>query len=81
MSIASKIQMVISSAGLNNRKMAPAFGCSEPTAAAKFQRGITRIDDLIRIVTYCGGTLTITTKDGAALPLTVDDIPAKAAEQ
>lgn len=74
MAIANKIQMIISAAGLNNRKMAPAFGCSEPTSAAKFQRGITRIDDLIRIVDYCGGSVTMTTKDGTVIPLTLDDI-------
>lgn len=77
MTLANKLQMIISSAGLNNRKMAPAFGCSENTAAAKFQRGITKIDDLIRIVDYCGGKLTITTKDGTALQLTPEDITAQ----
>ena len=77
MALANKIQMVISAAGLNNRKMAPAFGCTENTAAAKFQRGITRIDDLVRIVDYCGAKITITTKDGTAIPLTVVDLPQK----
>lgn len=76
MSIDNKIQMMISSAGLNNRKMAPAFGCSPQTSAAKFQRGITRIDDLIKICSYCGGTLHMTTKDGTVIPLTLEDTNA-----
>ena len=74
MSVAKKIQMVISSAGLNNRKMSAAFGCSENTAAAKFQRGIKSVDDLIKIVNFCGGSITITTKDGIAIPLTLEDV-------
>ena len=74
MSVAKKIQMVISSAGLNNRKMSAAFGCSENTAAAKFQRGIKSIDDLVKIVKFCGGSITITTKDGTAIPLTLEDV-------
>lgn len=74
MSVAKKIQMVISSAGLNNRKMSAAFGCSENTAAAKFQRGIKSIDDLVKIVNFCGGSITITTKDGTAIPLTLEDV-------
>ena len=74
MSVAKKIQMVISSAGLNNRKMSAAFGCSENTAAAKFQRGIKSIDDLVKIVNFCGGSVTITTKDGTTIPLTLEDV-------
>lgn len=74
MAVANKLQMVISSAGLNNRKMAPAFKCSENTAAAKFQRGINKIDDMIRIVDYCGGKLQIVSKDGTIIPLTLEDI-------
>ena len=74
MSIAKKIQMVVASAGLNNRKMSAAFGCSENTAAAKFQRGIKSIDDLILICNYCGANLNITTKDGTIIPLTLDDV-------
>ncbi len=74
MSVAKKIQMVITSAGLNNRKMSGAFKCSENTAAAKFQRGIKSIDDLILICDYCEAQLTITTKDGTVIPLTISDI-------
>lgn len=74
MTLANKIQMIISSAGLNNRKMSAAFGCSENTAAAKFQRGIKSIDDLVKIVDYCGGKITITTKDGTAIPITLEDV-------
>lgn len=77
MSIANKIQMVISSAGLNNRKIAPAFGCSENTSAAKFQRGINKIDDLVRVITFCGGSVQLTTKDGTVIPLTLDDLDDK----
>ncbi len=74
MSVANKIQMIISSAGLNNRKIAPAFGCSENTSAAKFQRGINKIEDLVKIVNFCGASIAITTKDGTVIPLTLEDL-------
>lgn len=74
MSVANKIQVIISSAGLNNRKIAPAFGCSENTSAAKFQRGINKIEDLVKIVNFCGASIAITTKDGTVIPLTLEDL-------
>ena len=74
MTVQSKMQMVMASAKISNRGMSEAFGCSPNTAAAKFQRGIVRIDDVIKIVTACGATLTITTKDGTTIPLTLADL-------
>ena len=70
----SKLQMIMAAEKISNRKMADVFGCSPNTAAAKFQRGIVKIDDVIRIVEACGASLTITTRDGVQIPLTVADI-------
>lgn len=74
MSVTSKIKMVMTSAGVSGRQLGKAFGTSEQTAAMKVSRGIKSIDDLIRIVDYCGGRLAMTTKDGTVIPLTLDDI-------
>lgn len=74
MTVQSKLMMIMAAEKISNRKMAEAFGCSPNTAAAKFQRGIVKVDDVIRIVTACGATLTITTKDGTVIPLTLADI-------
>ena len=74
MGISNKIQMIISSAKLNNRKMAGAFHTSENTAAAKFQRGIVRIDDLIRICDYCDAKISIETKEGVIINLSLEDL-------
>lgn len=77
MSVTSKIKMVMTSAGVSGRQLCKAFGTSEQTAAMKVSRGIKSIEDLVRIVEYCGAKLTITTKDGTAIPLTLDDLPQK----
>ena len=80
MALQEKLKMIMVAANLNNRKMAAAFGCSPNTAAAKFQRGIVRLDDVVKIVTACGATLTITTKDGLTIPLTLEDVEPKKKE-
>ena len=32
------------------------------------------LDDMIKIVSYCEGSITMTAKDGTIIPLTMDDI-------
>ena len=74
MSVNSKIKTIMASAGVNGRQLGEAFNCPPQTATNKLTRGITKIDDLVRIVDYCGGKLTITTKDGTTIPLTLEDL-------
>ena len=38
------------------------------------------IDDLIKIVNACGATLTITTKNGVTIPITLEDVEPKTKE-
>ncbi len=74
MAINDKIRMVMTAAKVSGRGLAPAFGTSEGTAAMKVSRGIKSISDLVTICNFCGATLTITTKDGAVIPLTLADL-------
>ena len=73
-SVKNKVNMVLSSANISSRRLAPYFNCPEQTIANKVCRGIVRIDDLIRIVDACNATLFIKTKDGIDIPLTIEDI-------
>lgn len=81
MAINDKIKMIMASAGVNGRQLADAFKCPPQTATNKITRGIKSIDDLVIICDYCGAKITITTKDGAVIPLTFDDIKTKDAAQ
>lgn len=74
MGINNKIKMVMAAAGVSSRQLAGALQCPPQTAANKISRGVVKIDDVIRIVDACGATLTITTKDGTVIPLTLADI-------
>ena len=74
MSINDKIRMVMTSAKVSGRQLSEAFGTSQGTAAMKVSRGIKSISDLVTICDYCGATLTITTKDGTVIPLTLADV-------
>ena len=83
MSVKSKITMLMASGGISGRGLAAAFNCPPQTIANKVARGIVRIDDLVKIVTACGASLTITTKDGTVIPLTLADLenePSKGKE-
>lgn len=74
MSVTTKIKMVMTAAGVNGRQLAEPLNCPPQTAANKITRGIVKIDDLVRIVSFCGGTITITTKNGTTIPLTLEDV-------
>lgn len=74
MSIKKKVDIVMVGAGMTGRGLASAFGCPAQTIANKVARGLVRIDDLIKLCNACGASLTITTKDGVQIPLTVADI-------
>lgn len=58
---------------ISAKELAPALGVAERTAINRLSIGITKIDDLIKIVDCCGGKLTITAKDGTEIPLTIED--------
>ena len=73
MSITDKIKMVMVSAGVSGRGLGAALGCTPQSASTKINRGIKSIDDLIKIVDYCGGCVQLKTKDGTVIPLTIDD--------
>lgn len=74
MSINTKIKMIMAAAKVNGRQLAAAFNVPPQTATNKITRGIKSIDDLILICDYCEAKLTITTKDGTVIPLTISDI-------
>lgn len=74
MSIDNKIKTILANADISSRQLAPALGISAQGAANRISRGITSIKDLIKICDYCGADLTITTKDGTVIRLTIDDI-------
>ena len=74
MSVTDKIKMVMVGAGVSGRQLATALDCPPQTATNKISRGLVKIDDVIKIVTACGATLTITTKDGTTIPLTLADL-------
>lgn len=74
MSVTEKIKAVMSMAGLRGVDLAEALGVSYNAASNRMYLGIKRVDDLIKIVDACGATLTITTKDGTVIPLTLADI-------
>ncbi|WP_418562933.1 hypothetical protein [Phascolarctobacterium faecium] len=74
MSIDNKIKTILANADISSRQLAPALGISAQGAANRISRGITSIKDLIKICDYCEAKLTITTKDGTVIPLTISDI-------
>lgn len=74
MSLDNKIKTILANADISSRQLAPALGISAQGAANRISRGITNIKDLIKICDYCGADLTITTKDGTVIRLTIDDI-------
>lgn len=74
MSVDNKIKMVMSSAGVNGRQLSEAFNCSPQTATNKITRGIKSISDLLTIITFCGGSVQLLTKDGTVIPLTLEDL-------
>ena len=74
MSIDNKIKTILANADISSRQLAPALGISSQGAANRISRGITSIKDLIKICDYCEAKLTITTKDGTVIPLTISDI-------
>ena len=74
MAINDKIRMVMAAAKVSGRQLSEAFGTSQGTAAMKVSRGIKSISDLVTICDYCGASLTITTKDGTVIPLTITDL-------
>ena len=74
MQLDAKIKSVITSAGLSGRQLAPLFNSTPEVAATKISRGVKKIDELIRICDFCGAEITIKTKNGMTIPLTIDDI-------
>lgn len=73
MGVTDKVKMIMASAGVSGRGLADVLNCTPQSASTKINRGIKSVDDLIKVVTYCGGTVTLTTKDGVQIPLTVED--------
>ena len=74
MSVTDKVRSVMQLAGVKGVDLASVLGVSYNSAATKIYRGIRSVDDLIKIVDACGATLTINTKDGAVIPLTLADL-------
>ena len=74
MSVNDKIKALLSLSGVKGVDLATALGVSYNSASTKVYRGIKSIDDLVKIVNACGASLTITTKDGLQIPLTIADI-------
>ena len=74
MSVTDKLKALLSLAGLRGVDLAEALGVGYNAAANRMYVGVKRVDDLIKIVSACGATLTITTKDGMQIPLTLEDI-------
>lgn len=74
MSVENKIKMIMAATNISGRQLGPALGLNPQAATTKISRGITSIKDLIKICDYCGADLTITTKDGTVIRLTIDDI-------
>ena len=75
-----KIKIVMVSAGVSGRQLAAAFGISPQSATTKISRGVKNIDDLLRLCSACGASLTITTKNGITIPLTLEDVEPKKKE-
>lgn len=80
MSVNDKIKALLSLSGVKGVDLAAALGVSYNSASTKVYRGIKSIDDLVKIVTACSATLTITTKDGLTIPLTLEDVEPKKKE-
>ena len=74
MSVTNKVKGVMRMAGISGRQLATALGCPPQTATNKISRGLVKVDDVIKIVTACDATLTIITKDGTVIPLTLADL-------
>jgi len=74
MSVDNKIKMIMAAANISGRQLGPALGLNPQAATTKISRGIKSVEDLIKICDYCGADLTITTKDGTVIHLTIDDI-------
>lgn len=74
MTIKDKTKALLTFASVKPQDLAEALGVTPATARNRISLGITSISDLIKICTYCEAKLTITTKDGAVIPLTIDDI-------
>lgn len=74
MSVNDKIKALLSLSGVKGVDLAAALGVSYNSASTKVYRGIKSVNDLIKVVEACGASLTITTKDGVQIPLTVADI-------
>lgn len=77
MALKHKINMIYNSLGYSSRDMAQALDVAPQTAANRLSRGITNINDIIKICAYCGASLTVNTKDGTIIPLTIEDIDEK----
>ena len=74
MSVTTKVRMIMTAANVSGRQLSIPLECPPQTAVNKLTRGLVRIDDMIKIVSYCEGSITMTTKDGTVIPLTMDDI-------
>ena len=74
MSVTDKIKMVMASAGISGRGLASAFDCTPQSASTKINRGVKSVDDLVKIVDFCGASIAITTKNGTVIPLTLEDL-------
>ena len=74
MSVTDKVRAVMKMAGVKGVDLATALGISYNAASNRMYKGIKSVDDLVKIVTACGATLTITTKDGTVIPLTITDL-------
>ena len=74
MSVTDKVRAVMKIEGIKAVDLAPALGVGYNSAANRIFRGIKSVNDLIKIVDACGATLTINTKDGAIIPLTLADL-------
>ena len=74
MSVTDKVRAVMQMAGIKGVDLAKALGVSYNAASNRMYLGIKRVNDLVKIIDACGATLSITTKDGTVIPLTIEDL-------
>ncbi|MBQ8691270.1 MAG: hypothetical protein IJ516_05550 [Phascolarctobacterium sp.] len=80
MSVSEKVKIVMASANVSGRQLAETFGSTQGSASTKITRGLKSVSDLVKVLDACGATLTITTKNGIDIPLTLADVKEEQAK-
>ena len=77
MTVTDKVKAFMAISNVKGVDLVNALGVSYNAASNRIYKGITRVDDLIKICTACGAEISITAKDGTVFRLTLDDLPQK----